>query len=71
MPEMKTKLSYSPPPFNLRLISLDDESHSKELASSAEDAKDILSTLGESFNHRETSGAIDDLLDLKPEENGM
>ncbi|XP_060104552.1 islet cell autoantigen 1 isoform X2 [Heteronotia binoei] len=51
-----------------QLISLDDESHTKELASS-EDAKDILSTFGESFNHRESSGAIDDLLDLKPEEN--
>ncbi|XP_048366973.1 islet cell autoantigen 1 isoform X2 [Sphaerodactylus townsendi] len=52
-----------------QLISLDDESQSKELANSAEDAKDILSTFGESFNHRESSGAIDDLLDLKPEEN--
>ncbi|XP_048366975.1 islet cell autoantigen 1 isoform X3 [Sphaerodactylus townsendi] len=51
-----------------QLISLDDESQSKELANS-EDAKDILSTFGESFNHRESSGAIDDLLDLKPEEN--
>ncbi|XP_054847820.1 islet cell autoantigen 1 isoform X2 [Eublepharis macularius] len=52
-----------------QLISLDDESHPKELASSAEDAKDILSTFEESFNHRESSGAIDDLLDLKPEGN--
>lgn len=51
-----------------QLISLDDESHSKELASS-EDAKDILSTFGESFNHKESSGAVDDLLDLKPEAN--
>lgn len=57
-----------------QLISLDDESHIKELANSdiwtsAEDAKDILSTFGEDFNHRENSGGVDDLLDLKPEEN--
>ncbi|XP_077158654.1 islet cell autoantigen 1 isoform X5 [Paroedura picta] len=51
-----------------QLISLDDESHSRELAGS-EDAKDILSSFGESYNHRESSGAIDDLLDLKPDEN--
>ncbi|XP_062979435.1 islet cell autoantigen 1 isoform X2 [Elgaria multicarinata webbii] len=52
-----------------QLISLDDESLTKESADSAEDNKDILSTLGENFNHRENSGAIDDLLDLKPEGN--
>ncbi|KAJ6666608.1 hypothetical protein lerEdw1_020331 [Lerista edwardsae] len=58
-----------------QLISLDDESHTKELANSvdiwtsAEDTKDILSTFGEDFNHRENSGAVDDLLDLKPEES--
>ncbi|XP_053118923.1 islet cell autoantigen 1 isoform X3 [Hemicordylus capensis] len=51
-----------------QLISLDDESHTKELAN-AEDTKDILSTLGENFSHQENPGAIDDLLDLKPEEN--
>ncbi|XP_062979444.1 islet cell autoantigen 1 isoform X3 [Elgaria multicarinata webbii] len=51
-----------------QLISLDDESLTKESADS-EDNKDILSTLGENFNHRENSGAIDDLLDLKPEGN--
>ncbi|XP_053118917.1 islet cell autoantigen 1 isoform X1 [Hemicordylus capensis] len=52
-----------------QLISLDDESHTKELANAAEDTKDILSTLGENFSHQENPGAIDDLLDLKPEEN--
>ncbi|XP_053265446.1 islet cell autoantigen 1 isoform X3 [Podarcis raffonei] len=52
-----------------QLISLDEDSHTKESTSSAEETKDILSTFGESFNHRENSGAIDDLLDLKPEEN--
>ncbi|XP_072859331.2 islet cell autoantigen 1 isoform X1 [Pogona vitticeps] len=56
-----------------QLISLDDENHTKESLSTAEDAKDILSTFGEDseqeFN-RENSGAIDDLLGLKPEESG-
>ncbi|CAI5788667.1 islet cell autoantigen 1 isoform X2 [Podarcis lilfordi] len=52
-----------------QLISLDEDNHTKESTSSAEETKDILSTFGESFNHRENSGAIDDLLDLKPEEN--
>ncbi|KAH0627431.1 hypothetical protein JD844_003122 [Phrynosoma platyrhinos] len=35
----------------------------------AEDAKDILSTLGENFSHTVNSGTIDDLLGLKAEEN--
>lgn len=56
-----------------QLISLDDESQTKELSNSeniwADDSKDILSTFGEDFNHRQSSGAVDDLLDLKPEEN--
>ncbi|XP_019364020.1 PREDICTED: islet cell autoantigen 1 isoform X2 [Gavialis gangeticus] len=52
-----------------QLISLYEENHSKEPSYSAEDSKDILTTLGENFNHRENSGTIDDLLDLKPEEN--
>ncbi|XP_074840789.1 islet cell autoantigen 1 isoform X2 [Carettochelys insculpta] len=53
-----------------QLISLDEENHNKESTYSAEDRKDILSTLGGSFDHKESSvGAIDDLLDLKPEEN--
>ncbi|XP_074918478.1 islet cell autoantigen 1 isoform X2 [Chelonoidis abingdonii] len=53
------------------LISLDEENHSKEPAYSAEDGKDILSTLGGSFDYKENSGAIDDLLDLKPEETAL
>ncbi|XP_042329977.1 islet cell autoantigen 1 isoform X2 [Sceloporus undulatus] len=52
-----------------QLISLDDESHTKEPVNSAEDTKDILSTLGENFSHTENSGTIDDLLGLKAEEN--
>ncbi|XP_038246048.1 islet cell autoantigen 1 isoform X2 [Dermochelys coriacea] len=54
-----------------QLISLDEENHSKEPTYLAEDRKDILSTLGESFDHKDNSGAIDDLLDLKPEENAL
>ncbi|CAM5093759.1 unnamed protein product [Eretmochelys imbricata] len=54
-----------------QLISLDEENHSKEPTYSAEDRKDILSTLGESFDHKDNSGAIDDLLDLKPEESAF
>ncbi|XP_044284786.1 islet cell autoantigen 1 isoform X2 [Varanus komodoensis] len=52
-----------------QLISLDDENLTKESADSADDSKDILSTFGENLNHRENSGVIDDLLDLKPDEN--
>uniref|UniRef100_A0A8D0BGJ8 Islet cell autoantigen 1 n=1 Tax=Salvator merianae TaxID=96440 RepID=A0A8D0BGJ8_SALMN len=51
-----------------QLISLDEENHTKELSNSVEDTKDILSTFGDSFSRRESSGAIDDLLDLKHEE---
>ncbi|XP_044284788.1 islet cell autoantigen 1 isoform X3 [Varanus komodoensis] len=51
-----------------QLISLDDENLTKESADS-DDSKDILSTFGENLNHRENSGVIDDLLDLKPDEN--
>ncbi|XP_065254816.1 islet cell autoantigen 1 [Emys orbicularis] len=54
-----------------QLISLDEENHSKELTYSAEDGKDILSALGGSFDYKENSGAIDDLLDLKPEESAL
>ncbi|XP_067418233.1 islet cell autoantigen 1 isoform X2 [Emydura macquarii macquarii] len=52
-----------------QLISLDEENHGKEPTYSAEDGKDILSILGGSFDYKENSGAIDDLLDLKPEES--
>ncbi|KAM6449995.1 islet cell autoantigen 1 isoform 11-T11 [Liasis olivaceus] len=52
-----------------QLISLDDESNTKEMANSAEDANSMLSTFGENFNHRENSDIIDDLLELKHEEN--
>ncbi|XP_050794601.1 islet cell autoantigen 1 isoform X1 [Gopherus flavomarginatus] len=56
----------------IQLISLDEENHSKEPTYSAEDGKDILSTLGGSFDYKENSvGAIDDLLDLKPEESAL
>ncbi|NWZ49287.1 ICA69 protein, partial [Haliaeetus albicilla] len=58
--------SYS---FKLRLISLDEESHTKESNYSADDGKDIISTLQGNCNHKQNSGAIDDLLDLQPEEN--
>ncbi|NWW77270.1 ICA69 protein, partial [Climacteris rufus] len=58
--------SYS---FVLRLISLDEESHTKESNYSADDGKDVISTLQENCNHKQNSGAIDDLLDLQPEEN--
>ncbi|NXE05149.1 ICA69 protein, partial [Lophotis ruficrista] len=53
--------SYS---FKLRLISLDEESHTEESNYSADNGKDVISC-----NHKENSGAIDDLLDLQPEEN--
>ncbi|NWS66737.1 ICA69 protein, partial [Crotophaga sulcirostris] len=58
--------SYS---FKLRLISLDEESHTKESNYSADDGKDVISTLRGNCNHKQNSGAIDDLLDLQPEEN--
>ncbi|NXF52665.1 ICA69 protein, partial [Oceanites oceanicus] len=58
--------SYS---FKLRLISLDDESHTKESNYSADDGKDVIPTLQGNCNHKQNSGAIDDLLDLQPEEN--
>ncbi|XP_063159758.1 islet cell autoantigen 1 isoform X7 [Candoia aspera] len=50
-----------------QLISLDDESSTKETVNS-EDANNMLSTFGENFSHRENS-VIDDLLELKHEEN--
>ncbi|NXJ53030.1 ICA69 protein, partial [Spizaetus tyrannus] len=56
-------------PVALRLISLDEESHTKESNYSADDGKDIISTLQGNCNHKQNSGAIDDLLDLQPEEN--
>ncbi|NXB80066.1 ICA69 protein, partial [Donacobius atricapilla] len=55
--------------FKLRLISLDEESHTKELNYSADDGKDVISTLQGHRNHKQNSGAIDELLDLQPEEN--
>ncbi|NXB97215.1 ICA69 protein, partial [Vidua chalybeata] len=58
--------SYS---FKLRLISLDDESHTKESNYSADGGKDVISTLQGHCNHEQNSGAIDELLDLQPEEN--
>ncbi|NXY40492.1 ICA69 protein, partial [Ceuthmochares aereus] len=58
--------SYS---FKLRLISLDEESHTKESNYSADNGKDVISTLRGNCNHKQNSGAIDDLLDLHPEEN--
>ncbi|NXL10836.1 ICA69 protein, partial [Mesembrinibis cayennensis] len=58
--------SYS---FKLRLISLDEENHTKESNYSADNGKDVISTLQGNCNHKQNSGAIDDLLDLQPEEN--
>ncbi|NXQ45984.1 ICA69 protein, partial [Catharus fuscescens] len=58
--------SYS---FKLRLISLDEESHSKDSNYSADDGKDVISALQGHCNHEQNSGAIDALLDLQPEEN--
>ncbi|KAM6210271.1 islet cell autoantigen 1 isoform 3-T3 [Sarcoramphus papa] len=52
-----------------QLISLDEESHTKESNYSADNGKDVLSTLQGNCNHKQNSGAIDDLLDLQPEEN--
>ncbi|NWX51459.1 ICA69 protein, partial [Steatornis caripensis] len=58
--------SYS---FKLRLISLDEESHTKESNYSADNGKDVIATLEGNCNHKQNSGAVDDLLDLQPEEN--
>ncbi|XP_048806648.1 islet cell autoantigen 1 isoform X3 [Lagopus muta] len=52
-----------------QLISLDEESHTKEPDYSAHDGKDSLSKLQGNCNHKQKSGAVDDLLDLHPEEN--
>uniref|UniRef100_H0YTX5 Islet cell autoantigen 1 n=1 Tax=Taeniopygia guttata TaxID=59729 RepID=H0YTX5_TAEGU len=54
-----------------QLISLDDESHTKEsnYSVTADDGKDVISTLQGHCNHEQNSGAIDELLDLQPEEN--
>uniref|UniRef100_A0A8C2TM47 Islet cell autoantigen 1 n=1 Tax=Coturnix japonica TaxID=93934 RepID=A0A8C2TM47_COTJA len=52
-----------------QLISLDEESHSKEPDYSAHDGKDTLSKLQGNCNHKQSSGAVDDLLDLQPEKN--
>ncbi|NWU07091.1 ICA69 protein, partial [Cephalopterus ornatus] len=56
-------------PVTLRLISLEEESHTKESNYSADDGKDVISMLQGNCNHKQKSGAIDDLLDLQPEEN--
>ncbi|NXY68542.1 ICA69 protein, partial [Glareola pratincola] len=58
--------SYS---FKLRLISLDEESHTQESNYSADNGKDAISTLQGNCNRKQNSGAVDDLLDLQPEEN--
>ncbi|NXJ70087.1 ICA69 protein, partial [Rostratula benghalensis] len=55
--------------FQPRLISLDEESHTKESNYSADSGKDVIPTLQGNCNHKQNSGAIDDLLDLQPEEN--
>ncbi|KAK2536348.1 Ica1 [Columba guinea] len=52
-----------------QLISLDEDSHSKESNYSADDGKDVISTLQGNCNHKQNSGAIDDLLDLQPAGN--
>ncbi|XP_014103879.1 PREDICTED: islet cell autoantigen 1 isoform X3 [Pseudopodoces humilis] len=53
-----------------QLISLDEESHTKEsnYSVTADDGKDVISTLQGHCNHKQNSGAIDELLDLQPEE---
>ncbi|NXC11093.1 ICA69 protein, partial [Orthonyx spaldingii] len=56
-------------PGDAMLISLDEESHAKESNYSADDGKDVISTLQEHCNHEQNSGAIDELLDLQPEGN--
>ncbi|NWX62066.1 ICA69 protein, partial [Promerops cafer] len=55
--------------FQIRLISLDEESHTKESNYSADNGKDVISTLQGLCNNKQNSGAIDELLDLQPEEN--
>ncbi|NXQ31058.1 ICA69 protein, partial [Alaudala cheleensis] len=55
--------------FKLRLISLDEESHTKASNYSADDGKGVIPTLQGHCNHQQNSGAIDELLDLQPEEN--
>ncbi|NXQ59773.1 ICA69 protein, partial [Anthoscopus minutus] len=54
---------------HLMLISLDEESHTKESNCSADDGKDVISSLQGHCNHKQNSGAVDELLDLQPEEN--
>ncbi|XP_014795774.1 PREDICTED: islet cell autoantigen 1 isoform X2 [Calidris pugnax] len=49
-----------------QLISLDEESHTKESNYSADNGKDVLPVLQGNCNHKQNS---DDLLDLQPEEN--
>ncbi|NXM75370.1 ICA69 protein, partial [Serilophus lunatus] len=56
-------------PVALRLISLEEESHTKESNHSADDGKDVISMLQGNCSHKQNSGGIDDLLDLQPEEN--
>ncbi|NWR94431.1 ICA69 protein, partial [Furnarius figulus] len=72
-------------PVALRLISLEEESHTKEsnysgspekcsltclwILIATNNGKHIISTLQGNCNHKQSSGAIDDLLDLQPEEN--
>ncbi|NWT52939.1 ICA69 protein, partial [Erythrocercus mccallii] len=56
-------------PGDVMLISLDEESHTKESNYSADDGKDVISMLQGHCNHEQNSGAVDELLDLQPEEN--
>ncbi|NXS98224.1 ICA69 protein, partial [Jacana jacana] len=62
-------LLFFPLSFKLRLISLDEESHTKDSNYSADNGKDVIPTLQGNCNHKQNSGAIDDLLDLQAEEN--
>ncbi|NXL32399.1 ICA69 protein, partial [Glaucidium brasilianum] len=57
--------------FQIRLISLDEENHTKESNYSGIlfHGNDVISTIQGNCNHKQNSGAIDDLLDLQPEEN--
>ncbi|NXK87336.1 ICA69 protein, partial [Formicarius rufipectus] len=55
--------------FKLRLISLEEGRNTKESSYSAEDGEDVIFMLQGNCNHKQNSGAIDDLLDLQPEEN--
>ncbi|NWI94036.1 ICA69 protein, partial [Pitta sordida] len=55
-----------------QLISLEEESHTNESIHSGilyHDGKDVICKLQGNCNHKQNSGAIDDLLDLQPEEN--